>query len=939
MNDTHQDRPPLLANKNPLAGRFMLSVEEVKARATALLNKPVSPSFEEVRRKAVEMLSAKPREVETEEERIKRRACEMTMQGMNCGLRVRSDIFKVSHDDTEASPADKEESPKEKLVTKKRTSESGALEEVRKKKQKHPEDDGQANAKSEPEKSIPKEAKKRSQAVENTSAEDQNDRESPELEIISEKVKRPAVIIYGPPVIEVEKANHLQDLHSFERETNCAEPFKTGHAWPIKSQAPRSSKPNNMKYLRGAKETPSSSHTMTNSNTGISPTKKQPKISGYFSPTKGNASKAQEPENQEMQTPELPSPDETAGTSAKSSSKIRKSTGGEEERKSTLENLTRFKEILISVTMNKHYNALINPEDHTVICNFLAVSERSKALLIQLSKIKHIWRRVSDLKHPEIAEDLGDVIDELIRADFLKKDTELTDLREMLELLKVKEIADLLKVYKLESAKKKAGNIEVLLKHCQQQSTIRGNMSFMIEKRARLILGECVMVNLATVDVLKRMCLLESLPLCFKDTSLSDILYRANMLTHGTLVYPDCKINMQRQIFQNRDSFLEFHRAYLIFKEMETERVAKNYLAVAQLAKEAWKYFKALFEPSKTATRAFDEALPEYLRRYTAGHTLAHAMTNGIEALSKLKEFDSIIYILKDLLDQSCYCVRLRGDWYEKMALIYSKHIKNVNEVVRVIFKGMTDPKVDMRFKMSLANRAASFKTSKLLDKDTKEKLDYYANSAVLSEPPCIVIKGRVKSRGEGVVGQKMNFLLEDASTGETLVSSVESCAIAHYLKNERFEKGRHNEGSTIVTLFGILFWNEVYDQDIPDAFISRYQSEPLDLYGIDFYERRRDRLERQMQRIERWNSDESKAHFVNTWEMCADKVCLVNNSAFKDAEEAHSLFECMGAKTVNKICLRLMKDYRKTRSGFPDLVVWTPGKKDKYKFVESKLC
>jgi VRR-NUC domain len=38
------------------------------------------------------------------------------------------------------------------------------------------------------------------------------------------------------------------------------------------------------------------------------------------------------------------------------------------------------------------------------------------------------------------------------------------------------------------------------------------------------------------------------------------------------------------------------------------------------------------------------------------------------------------------------------------------------------------------------------------------------------------------------------------------------------------------------------------------------------------------------------------------------------------------SLYMCMGPDAVTKICLKLLKDYRNSRAGFPDLVVWSPG-------------
>lgn len=57
------------------------------------------------------------------------------------------------------------------------------------------------------------------------------------------------------------------------------------------------------------------------------------------------------------------------------------------------------------------------------------------------------------------------------------------------------------------------------------------------------------------------------------------------------------------------------------------------------------------------------------------------------------------------------------------------------------------------------------------------------------------------------------------------------------------FFSGIHGEGSTFHALYGLLFWDIIYDGDIPDAFISPYQTHPLDLNHDSFFVRREQQI------------------------------------------------------------------------------------------------
>ena len=73
-----------------------------------------------------------------------------------------------------------------------------------------------------------------------------------------------------------------------------------------------------------------------------------------------------------------------------------------------------------------------------------------------------------------------------------------------------------------------------------------------------------------------------------------------------------------------------------------------------------------------------------------------------------------------------------------------------------------------------------------------------------------------------------------------------------------------------------------------------------------------------------------------SVWEAHFEQSCLIHWDLFKSPQFAANLILSLGVPVVAKICHRLAKDHRFTRSGFPDLIVWNPDKRIS-KIVEVK--
>jgi len=64
-----------------------------------------------------------------------------------------------------------------------------------------------------------------------------------------------------------------------------------------------------------------------------------------------------------------------------------------------------------------------------------------------------------------------------------------------------------------------------------------------------------------------------------------------------------------------------------------------------------------------------------------------------------------------------------------------------------------------------------------------------------------------------------------------------------------------HRESSVFTTMFGLLFWDLIYKEGLPDTFISEYQHQPLDFQTDLFYETRKEDIDLRLQTIRSFKS------------------------------------------------------------------------------------
>ncbi|NXS52777.1 FAN1 nuclease, partial [Brachypteracias leptosomus] len=606
--------------------------------------------------------------------------------------------------------------------------------------------------------------------------------------------------------------------------------------------------------------------------------------------------------------------------------------------------LQNFLMVLRAVLENEDDVRLFDEQDMNIINKFCKLSVGGQKLYVRLFQRKLNWLKVNKIEYGEISMDLSPIIEELAEARFLQTESELEDLCEGLDLLSAPELKSLAKVFHLPNPNgQKQQLVDDFLRLAKQRSVFsrsQAGIGTVILKRVKDLAGKSVRVCKGPRAVFSRILLLFSLSESMEDEEAGSAghgqLSTLLMVNMGRMVFPSYTVNRKTQVFQDREDLIRYATAAHLSNDIATAMVNGNWEEAHQLymsAKETWNELKN--HPSLS----YHRVLPEYLRHFTVGWVYTRILSQGVEILQRLHLYKEAVQELQTLLSQDVYCTDSRGRWWDRLALNLHQHLKNTKKAISCIKHGLTDPSVRTGHRLSLYQRALRIRDSP----SCKQFRCLFHDLPVITveDVAHVTIKGKMcPQMGMG----KSVFLMEDIGDEEegedssvsTVMCSVEELALTHYRQNG-FDQGIHGEGSTFMTLYGILMWDIIFMDDIPDVFRNSYQTFPLDLYTDSFYENRRDVIEARLQQLRTASSETLAKLIADTWTAQEGKAAaLVSWGRFISLQQVQSLVSCLGGMFLSGVFRRLSKDLRHCRGGLPDLVVWSTHT-NHFKLVEVK--
>uniref|UniRef100_A0A3Q2UAY9 Fanconi-associated nuclease n=1 Tax=Fundulus heteroclitus TaxID=8078 RepID=A0A3Q2UAY9_FUNHE len=607
--------------------------------------------------------------------------------------------------------------------------------------------------------------------------------------------------------------------------------------------------------------------------------------------------------------------------------------------------LRNFQTVLHAVLENEDDRTLFNQEDMAVVHGFRRLSVVAQKLYVRLFQRKLKWLQVSKLDYGEICRNLGPVAQELVQIGFLQTEEDLEDLGEALDLLPAPELKALAKTFHLGgSGSQKQQVIEGLLRLSRQKSFFspasgQSRVGTVILKRAKQLAGPCVRLCRGPRAVFSRVLLLFSLTDTMDEEEMAaggqNQLFTILLVNSGRLAFPDYTVQRAAKVFRDREDLVRYEASMRALLEVTLAMQGGQWEQALELytaAKGAWCELRLNHDLSH------QEELPVFLRSFTTGWAYTRVLSRGVEILQRLRRYEEAVEELRALLKQSVYCPDSRGRWWDRLALNLHQHLKKPDQAICAMRDGLSDPLVRTGHRLSLHQRALRMKEAPSCK---KYRLQLRELPAVhVRDVKHVTIRGQLFPH-EGGMG-KSRFLLPESEEGDdgsahaTVICSVEELCLAHY-RHLGFDQGIHGEGSTFSTLFGLLMWDIIFMEGIPDVFRNPYQACPLDLYTDCFYENRREAVASRVRLLREASVETLRDMLEDVWTSQEGKVCsLVSWERFSSLQQAQSLIACLGGVFLGGVIERMAKDYRHCRGGLPDLVVWNTAN-NTYKLVEVK--
>ncbi|KAM6202427.1 fanconi-associated nuclease 1 [Rhynchocyon petersi] len=602
--------------------------------------------------------------------------------------------------------------------------------------------------------------------------------------------------------------------------------------------------------------------------------------------------------------------------------------------------LQNFLVVLKAVFENEDDMMLFDKHEKEIVTKFYQLSASGQKLYVRLFQRRLNWIKMNKLEYEEIASDLTPVIEELKEAGFLQTESELQELSEVLELLSAPELKSLAKVFHLVNPNgQKKQLLDAFLKLARQRSVFtwgqnQPGIGTVILKRAKHLAGQCVRVCKGPRAVFSRILLLFSLTdsvedeeaACGGQGQLSTVL----LVNLGRMEFPSYTINRKTQIFQNREDLIKYSEAMHMLSDISSAMASGDWNEARELAQCAQKDWNQL---KNHPSMRYHEDLPLFLRCFTVGWIYTRISSRIVEIFQRLHMYEEAVKELENLLSQKVYCPESRGRWWDRLALNLHQHLKRLEPAIKCITEGLADPNVRTGHRLSLYQRAVRLRESPSC-KEFRHLLCKLPEITV-GDVKHVTITGKMcPQSGAG----KSVFVMEarEASTTTTMLCSVEELALAHYRCNG-FDQGIHGEGSTFSTLYGLLLWDIIFMDGIPDVFRNAYQAFPLDLYTDNFFASREQAIEARLQLIHTAPAETLCAWLATAWQAQEGRVAsLVSWDRFASLQQAQDLASCLGGPFLSGVCRRLATDFRHCRGGLPDLVVWN-SQSHRFKLVEVK--
>ncbi|XP_047357457.1 fanconi-associated nuclease 1-like isoform X1 [Vespa velutina] len=591
--------------------------------------------------------------------------------------------------------------------------------------------------------------------------------------------------------------------------------------------------------------------------------------------------------------------------------------------------------IVVNVFSNPINCGYFDKDEIDFIFSMFTLSIEAQMLFARILKRKYSWHRVGHLKYNNLADDLIPVCNELVSKLFFISDIENEELSTSLKMLQVDEIRTICKDFKLNHNNKKQ-SIKKLLEMGAKKPLFPG-MKTSGDRLKSLIsnkLGYCIRLSQKTKDIFDKVLTL-LIPLSQEpQETVSDIYNKLMQIELKKMVFP--KFSDKRYpIFSNRNQLIRYIEAKNELTGIMNAIEKKQWETVKKIGKLAYDQWLLIMKNEFTCLENY--VVPLHISRFMPGYLWLKILSKSIDAFKKVKEtLPFAIEILHKLINQNFYMQRKKETWYAELALIEMHHNKNLEASAKITLKSLKIETLSEVGTAELLERAKKLvkrkngisNTTSTNIKTTLKFMNSKLKSPILNT---ITVEATLIKGNFGVSKSKW---CTDNNTDNKSYISVENVALNFYY-NQGFNGGIHCEGALPVTLFFVLFWEELFNIDIPGAFVTLYQTAPLDLFTKDFYKNRKETIDMKLKLLRSFDPETFSSIVEYNFILNSHFESMMHVKMFT-SNNIKEIVYCLGTENVIKICERLIHNFTLWKAGFPDLVIWNSNNKT-CKIVEVK--
>ena len=589
--------------------------------------------------------------------------------------------------------------------------------------------------------------------------------------------------------------------------------------------------------------------------------------------------------------------------------------------------VTNFQYVLACVIDCSPDRKLFSDTELDIIDRYRGLPLQSRKLFVRLLNRKHAWITLDKIKYDEIQSTqtaMKPLLDHKLMAD----QSCLNDIEELLNILQAAEVKIIAK--EINCTSKSSGKselIEEILKLCRRKSVFFQSVNTLERKvvtRAKALTRDCYrMVGEVRSTLMRVLCLWglnswwESREEGAAPATLTNILLE----NQGRVTFPAYNITRLADIFRDRDDLIAFEEA------VKMEENIANLLQSKQFD-EAYKSHKDIIDKFEGLDKSFFDhvsSLPIFLQKYTTLSVIIVALNKAVDLLEKMKKYSEAVHLLRRLLELNVLD-KFRGHWYDRLSLDLDTHLKQPEAALEVVERALGDERVRGGRRLTLNQRAVKICSSKR--NKLEAELSRFADMEDWDCPsaedlPTTFIKGKMLSQ-EGKTGKNVWQISSEGAGGELVNTycSVEEFCTSHFTRDGTTQ-ALHAEGAIFNSLLCLLFWNVIYDVDVPDAFRDPCQSLPYDWDTDHFYTARQTEVEVRLAELRSLEREEMAEEAVRSWTSHQDTLSLVSWSVLQSENILRQLVLCFDPLSLVSVLERLVKDHRSTRSGLPDLTLW----------------